>query len=176
MAITGNKGEWSEMYAFLKLLGEKKLYSGDENLNRIEDFFYPIIKILRDEREAKYSYALTDDIVVVSENGVEILRKSIQDFLDKAQELLAIIKTHDKTFSAPEIETFMREIHCSTLKAKSTDKTDIRIVIHDLRTGMQPLLGFSIKSQLGSPSTLLNPSANTNFIYKVEVSVIGTYY
>ena len=168
MAITGNKGEWSEMYAFLKLLGEKKLYSGDENLNRIEDLFYPIIKILRDEREAKYSYALTDDIVVVSENGVEILRKSIQDFLDKAQELLAIIKTHDKTFSAPEIETFMREIHCSTLKAKSTDKTDIRIVIHDLRTGMQPLLGFSIKSQLGSPSTLLNPSANTNFIYKVK--------
>ena len=52
MAITGNKGEWSEIYAFLKLLGEKKLYSGDENLNRIEDLFYPIIKILRDEREA----------------------------------------------------------------------------------------------------------------------------
>lgn len=33
MAITGNKGEWSEIYTFFKLLGEKTVYSGDEDLN-----------------------------------------------------------------------------------------------------------------------------------------------
>lgn len=26
MALKGNKGEWSEIYAFLKLLGEGKVY------------------------------------------------------------------------------------------------------------------------------------------------------
>ena len=32
---------------------------------------------------------------------------------------------------------------------------------------MQPELGFSIKSQLGSPSTLLNAGKTTNFIYEI---------
>ena len=39
MAITGNKGEWSEIYALFKLLGEKQVYAGDGNLNKIEDLF-----------------------------------------------------------------------------------------------------------------------------------------
>ena len=50
----------------------------------------------------------------------------------------------------------------------STGKADIHIVIHDLRTNMTPLLGFSIKSQLGSASTLLNAGATTNITYKVD--------
>ena len=28
MALTGNKGEWSEIYTLLKLLGEGKVYAG----------------------------------------------------------------------------------------------------------------------------------------------------
>lgn len=39
MAITGNKGEWSEIYTLLKLLGEGKVYAGDQNLNRIQNLF-----------------------------------------------------------------------------------------------------------------------------------------
>ena len=49
----------------------------------------------------------------------------------------------------------------------SADKADIHIVIHDLRTNMTPELGFSIKSQLGSPSTLLNAGETTNIRYQV---------
>ncbi|KYK74988.1 HpaII family restriction endonuclease, partial [Aggregatibacter actinomycetemcomitans] len=41
-------------------------------------------------------------------------------------------------------------------------------VVHDLRTGITPTLGFSIKSQLGSPATLLNASKATNFIFKIN--------
>ena len=54
------------------------------------------------------------------------------------------------------------------LKAPSSDKADIHIVIHDLRTNMTPILGFSIKSQLGSASTLLNAGLPTNILYKIE--------
>lgn len=61
----------------------------------------------------------------------------------------------------------MSEIGCSKLKAPSKDKADIHIVIHDLRTDMTPFLGFSIKSQLGSASTLLNAGTPTNITYKV---------
>lgn len=36
------------------------------------------------------------------------------------------------------------------------------------RTGIAPLLGFSIKSQVGSPSTLINPGPTTNIVYRIE--------
>lgn len=49
----------------------------------------------------------------------------------------------------------------------SSDKTDIHIVLHDQRTRMNNNLGFSIKSQLGGDSTLLNASGATNFTYRV---------
>lgn len=47
MALTGNKGEWSEIYTLFKLLGDGVVYAGDQNLNKIQDLFYPIIMILR---------------------------------------------------------------------------------------------------------------------------------
>ncbi len=62
----------------------------------------------------------------------------------------------------------MQSINCLSLKASSSAKTDITIIVHDQRTGLQPSLGFSIKSQLGNPSTLLNAGETTNFIYKIE--------
>lgn len=61
----------------------------------------------------------------------------------------------------------MNKIGCTRLKAPSKDKADIHIVIHDLRTNMTPLLGFSIKSQLGKASTLLNPGDPTNILYRL---------
>lgn len=42
--ITGNKGEWSEIYTLFKILGDKKLYAGDSGLNKIENLIFPIIK------------------------------------------------------------------------------------------------------------------------------------
>ena len=162
MPLTGNKGEWSEIYVLLKLLGEKRVYAGDAELNRIEDLFYPILKVLRNEQGNNYEYSINDNIVIVTEKGEELLRKNVVDFLEQARQLLVVIQNSRGVFSAPEIERFMSEIRCNTLKAKSQDKTDIRIVIHDLRTGMTPKLGFSIKSQVGNNSTLLNPGRTTN--------------
>ncbi len=36
--LTGNKGEWSEIYTFLKLLSDRKLFPGNAHLSKIEDF------------------------------------------------------------------------------------------------------------------------------------------
>lgn len=33
MELKGNKGEWSELYAFLKLLADGYLFCGDGHLN-----------------------------------------------------------------------------------------------------------------------------------------------
>lgn len=166
--LTGNKGEWSELYVLFKLLGDEKVYAGNGDLERIEDLFYPILKILRNEKGKEYVYAPNDDIVIITEDDKEVLRKNVKDFLDKAKELRDIIHKSKGAFSAPSIEVFMNEIFAYTLKAPSKDKTDIHIVIHDPRTGMDPKLGFSIKSQLGNNSTLLNASQSTNFSYLIK--------
>lgn len=166
--LTGNIGEWSEIYALFKLLSDGKLAPGDENMEKIKDVFYPIVKILRTESNGSFEYTLEDEIVISSQNS-ELLRIPIHIFKEKTEFLLNKIKNNkERTFSIPEIETFMNEIKCISLKADSSSKTDINIIIHDFRTNQQPLLGFSIKSQLGGASTLLNPGKPTNFIFKVH--------
>lgn len=44
-----NKGEWSEAYTLIKLLADGKLYAADSDLNKINNIYYPLIKILRTE-------------------------------------------------------------------------------------------------------------------------------
>lgn len=165
--ITGNKGEWSEIYALFKLLGDKELHPGNSEIKKLESLVYPIIKILRTEVNANFEYSIEDDIVVISGNQ-EVFRIPILEFQERAKYLLEEIKAKKGTFSIPETEEFMQSINCLSLKANSSAKTDITIVVHDQRTGLQPSLGFSIKSQLGNPSTLLNAGKTTNFIYKIE--------
>jgi len=164
--ITGNKGEWSEIYSLFKLLGDKNLFAGDVNLNKVEELFYPIIKIIRIENGGNFEYAIEGNLVIIS-GGIEELRIPVKSFLTKSAELLTEIKGSTGSFSIPEVETFMKSINCQTLKAKSTSKTDIRIVIHDQRINQTAELGFSIKSQLGGEATLLNAGKTTNFIYQV---------
>jgi len=173
--ITGNKGEWSEIYALFKLMGDKQIFAGNADLNRIETLFYPIIKILRSEATNNFEYAINNDLVFISENEEERMRISVKTFKEQATYLLAEIKkSTGSSFAIPETERFMQSVKCLSLKAKSKNKSDIRIVVHDLKTHNQSLLGFSIKSQLGEPSTLLNASIPTNIIYEIINTKINT--
>lgn len=168
MALSGNKGEWSEIYTLFKLLGDGKVHAGDADMNKM-DLYYPIINIIREEAK-KYEYKpdIEQHIVVIDEDGQEFARISMDKFIEKSGQLLDHIKnSKGSAFSIEDTEDFMHEVGCFKLKAPSVDKSDIHIVIHDLRTNMTPLLGFSIKSQLGTPSTLLNASQATNITYEV---------
>ena len=62
--LTGNKGEWSEIYALFKLLGDKQLFAGDANLNKVEELFYPIIKIIRNESGRHFEYEINADLII----------------------------------------------------------------------------------------------------------------
>ena len=165
--LKGNKGEWSEIYTLFKLLADKVLYPGDANLEKVKQAFYPILRILRSESNGNFEYSVQDAVIVVS--GAKKIAIPIKDFKRNASLLLEEIRSSNQTtFSVPEVEQFMNEINCISLKASSSAKTDITLVVHDQRTNQQPVLGFSIKSQLGNPSTLLNAGKTTNFIYKIE--------
>lgn len=168
MALSGNKGEWSEIYALFKLLGEGKVHAGDADMNKL-DLYYPILNVIREESK-KYEYKpnVEQNIVVIDEDGNEYARISMDKFMEESSKLLDNIKkAKGAAFSIPATESFMNTIGCTKIKAPALDKSDIHIVIHDLRTNMTPLLGFSIKSQLGTPSTLLNAGKTTNITYRV---------
>lgn len=49
--MSGNKGEWSELYVFLKLLSQGKVYAADEQMKRLENIYYPILRIIREEKK-----------------------------------------------------------------------------------------------------------------------------
>lgn len=166
--ITQNKGEWSELYVFLKLLGDGVLYAADADLNKIDDLYYPLIEILRKENQETKHYIKDDiNIKITDETGNILVNLPSGEFEDKAKLLLDAIKKFDKTFAVPEIEEFMSIIRCSKVKADSTDKSDITLILHDCKTFRNEIFGFSIKSKLGSPSTLLNSGKTTNFIYEI---------
>ena len=139
-----------------------------KDIEKLEGLVYPIIKVLRSENNGDFEYSIQDEIILISGNE-QVLKIPIEEFKTKALFLLNAIKENrERTFSVPEIEEFMQSINCMSLKASSSAKTDITIIVHDQRTNQQPTLGFSIKSQLGSPSTLLNAGKTTNFIFKIN--------
>ncbi|AQY52088.1 Type II restriction endonuclease HpaII [Listeria weihenstephanensis FSL R9-0317] len=167
--MKGNKGEWSELYVFLKLLGDGKLYAADENMKKIEDIFYGIIKIIREDKLHNLEYVYDGEITIVdanTDNTLLVLPDTY--FKSAATKLLQEIKLNKNSFEIPEISQLAQNISYTNLKANSSSKTDITLMIHDYKTGFQTETGFSIKSRLGSPATLLNASRATNFEYKIS--------
>lgn len=169
MAITGNKGEWSELYAFFRLLGDGKVHAGDANLKKLETY-YPILDIIRQELNNIFNYKPYHEgnIVIITADGKEYRKIPMKEFLDESSSLLDAIKeASGRAFEVPNTEKFMNKIGCTRVTAPSDDKADIHVVIYDMHTGMKHNQGFSIKSQLGSPSTLLNADKSTNITYLV---------
>ena len=167
-----NKGEWSEFYAFLKLLADGELYGADGQLVRVEAWKYPVKSIVRENTNNDHlRFVIHPDLQLVKieyinhpeRQGAEVEQAAI---LQAAEDLLLQIKEVG-TFTEATIQQFIEDILLPKIKAKNLDKTDISVVLHDINVGREQEFGFSIKSQLGGASTLLNAGQATNFIYEV---------
>ena len=58
--LTGNKGEWQEIYVVLRLLADGKIYAADSELNKLEDVYFPIINIIRKENKGEIKEYATE--------------------------------------------------------------------------------------------------------------------
>lgn len=170
--ITGNKGEWSEAYVLLRLLAQGRIYAADENLNQIDDMYFPVLKILREEskdKKGEYSIKPFEKRVDVYINGNLLHTFPQEQFSFEADFLYKkIVEGGNRAFAIQRSEDFLRVIGCERLAAPSSDKTDITMQIHDINTGYSPVCGFSIKSEIGNAPTLINATGATNFIYEVD--------
>jgi len=130
--------------------------------------FFPIIKIIRKEITGKQKEYYTGKNIRICING-ETMEIPSERFSEEAEKLLQNIKkTTTPTLSSESTENFMKIISIEHLKSRRRDKADILIQIHDIQTGYKPNVGFSIKSKLGKPATLLNSSKATNFVFEIS--------
>jgi len=173
MRTGNNKGEWSEFYAFLKILEERKIFAADKNLEIIDGKFFVFHKIIREENgeETKiYDVSQSDtQVLITDESGCLLKEFDSASLKEKTLKIFERIKNEKgRSFNIPEAEDLMKELLCKEVKACNAKKADLVAIIYDRVSKTMPMLGFSIKSMAGGASTLLNSGKTTNFIYKVK--------
>lgn len=171
--LSGNIGEWSEVYTFFKLLADGKLHAANADLTLDPDSYYPIVKLIRKQRDYSFDYELDHMNIRISPEHKDIPEKVISrmEFGRAASEILGTIAASTGTFSVPSVGQIIADAHVASLKEPHSDKGDISLVAHDSRIGNNTNMTFSIKSQLGSPSTLLNASGATNFRFALSSDI-----
>lgn len=178
--LTGNRGEWSEIYAFFRLLSEGKVYAANGDLERIPDTYLPIIKIIREETAGEVREYFTGDEIRVDVNGQETLTVPASEVAYNADLLIMQLKDpkiskQKGSFELRETEIFMNKLLVYKIKAPASGirqkfggKADITMEVKDPTSGIHSEAAFSMKSYLGGNSSLGNASEATNFIFEVH--------
>lgn len=173
--FSGNKGEWSEPYVVLKLLADGRLCQADNDMLPSTTDFSTIIKVIRGDTMG----SINDDGTVVftfrdSFGRSQLTLTNQTKLAAQATRLLksiCAINGNKGAFELP-IESDLKPLGFSRLtnpapeKVKTT-KRDLILRLKSPKTGVATL-GFSVKSEIGAPPTLLNASEPTNIIYRVK--------
>lgn len=165
----GNKWEWSEVYVLLRLLVDAKVYMVDSELNKLEDVYFPIIKIIREETKCEIKEHNVVEKISIYINGAKVKELSATEFESESGNMLNENNSKDSygAFSVESTQNFRDKILCYKLFTPAIDKNDIMVKITDADTVYSPTIGSLIKSEWGSYQTLLNAGKTTNFIYKI---------
>lgn len=78
--LKGNKGEWSEVYVLLRLLADGKIYAADSELNKLEDVYFPIIKIIREETKGEVKEYNAGEMISIYINGSKVKELPATEF------------------------------------------------------------------------------------------------
>lgn len=168
--FSGNRGEWCEPYVMLKCLADGRIYGADENQERKETVFYEVRKVVRTDGNRRIDYILDDNrkMVRITSEGRVLKEESVSEFARQNGFLFdSILNGKGRAFTIPDTERFLRSIGVSSLKSPSIKKVDIVLEIFEPQVGIDIEQGFSIKSKLKAPATLINASRQTNFEYRV---------
>ena len=174
--VKGNKGEWSEPYVAIRLLGEGKLYLADANGNKKVDEWMEVLDVLRYETTThlvRYHYDAKETAVTVYFGTQMVIKVLASDFLKYADMLRdEIVTAKGRSFAvSDEIMNFFKTVKIDEkhLKAVSIEKSDIFLNISDPRAQIvRNKIGFSIKSKFGENPTLFNTAKASAAIYKLD--------
>jgi hypothetical protein len=172
--ISGNKGDWSEMYAFVTIICSGRLEIVTSDL----------------ESTSRYLSAQSAEQGLAKENGTPIAcinsldttgscvtstkltNKDFQRLNELRLELFSEISSPNtsSSFTSEAGLEIMQILNLKSVSAGSGTKTDITISTLDGTSSLRTR-GFSVKSQAGSRSSLVNAGRTTNFEYLTRSAV-----
>jgi type II restriction enzyme len=165
MTSSANRGEWAELYALSRLITMNTVAAVDRDLKPIPGKFYKFLELLRKDDGTLLSFVPYASPLSNSES--QSLPDSTQlNFLTEAF-LGELQTTKGRAFESPIGEKIMRLLGITTIKASSREKVDLYAKLAGLEGADDRELGFSIKSQIGGASTLLNASGQTIFRFSI---------
>lgn len=160
-----NKGEWSELYAVLYLLLNNKLKIVNSKLEIQNSEIFTVRNIVMLGKEKVKFNVLDYDIEIINSNvSNKISKISIEEYLKNILE--HIKNTKETTFEIKELNKLFK--YFNKIKGSSNIKEDVILINFDNIQKIIAELGYSIKSKLGRPATILNSSKHTNFVYKIK--------
>ena len=169
MKKTKNKGEWSELLCFIKILAEQQILLSDENLEPTGNYFN-VTKVTGKNINLDFLLINKDRVAVLDRNtrivrSIEINKLINNDVLNN---LVAQIKAGKGALAIPDFLLIQDALGLTIVKGgTSSQKADMLL---DIKNNIlaKDNEGFGIKSYLGSKPTLLNASGNTNFIFEIK--------
>ncbi len=176
-----NRGEWTEAYVFMRLLGDGRIYGASSELTKDDSTYIDIINIIRDEPDKMLIFERFVDAniayVKVSKDGESIKVVTAPELSEYAQVLYDNIKTltANRVTSVEEVQDYLESLGIDTPKANLSEsakekygaKTDVIITSEDSLDHSKTTEGFSVKSHIGSPATLFNCSQTSGFTFEV---------
>ena len=172
MTNAKNKGEWTELYTFLKLINDQKLMLADKHLNINDNADHFRINKVTTLNILESCYLENNDFVLVKNETTGIEKRiKVSDFLNKTvlNKLANLIASgKGRSFNIAEFDIIQNNLGIAIIKGgTSKQKADIILGIENNQIKKENE-GFGIKSYLGSKPTLLNASGNTNFIFEIQ--------
>ena len=161
LSVSQNKGEWSELYAFIKLLADGQILYVDKEAEDSE-FIAPVDCISKDHT----TLTINNDSVFSTSTVVLARRELLGNWVKLLYEN---IKQGKKSFKIPEATYYANQLGVSVDSKSNQTKGDLSFKILKPDTGkLSRSLDVSVKSWIGSSPTLFNASKlSTRLIYKV---------
>ena len=178
--LTGNKGEWAEIYIFLKLLVDGKVFAADKDMRKIAERYLKILRIFREEIKNHLLEYIPGDQIEVREKGAQacppIRVDKVVEIKDRVWKLIS--GWGRGPISDKEAQDFLRTMCIAKLKSPADDNgyfggtKDIVMEVEDYKTGIASIVGFSCKSDFSGQATLFNASKdNTNFLFRIDGNI-----
>lgn len=154
-----NRGEWTEAYVFMRLLGDGRIYGASSELTKDDSTYIDIINIIRDEPDKMLIFERFVDAntayIKASKDGESIKVVTAPEFSEYAQVLYDNIKTltANRVTSVTEVQEYLESLGIDTPKANLSDsakekygaKTDVIITSEDSLDHSKMTEGFSLK-------------------------------
>lgn len=164
MAFEATKREWSELYAFFRLLANGYVYAGTPDAKKNEELCWPVAMVQREEHDGTRQYIIEDENIYIKGENID-KRIPREDFVTVAGLVLDAIKqSKDMEVESPEgVEEFLDEVAIFDLEAKTDDRTDFHVAFYNEHT---PLVGFCVRSKLSPMFPLLDGGRTANFKFE----------